>query len=137
MSERNFWNYVRKSLPDVKMYRVENRVSEGMPDVHYIKDGKSGWIELKYLAEWPARNKICVGLRLNQSFWLDEYKQLKGRCWILIRIGREFVGLIDGADAKKVYEKIPVKELLDCFVYKKFGSMSPADWAELADKITE
>jgi len=123
-------------LPDVKMYRVENRVSEGMPDVHYIRNGKSGWIELKYLDDWP-KSKICVGLRLNQSFWLNEYDELKGRCWILIRIGKDFVGMIKGSDARKVYEKITVPEFLDCLVFKKFGRMDQGDWAKLADIITE
>jgi len=119
------------------MYRVENRVSEGMPDVHYIRNGSSGWVELKYLVDWPKRNNIKIGLRLNQSFWLDEYKKLDGRCWIMIRIGTDFIGLVDGAEAKKLYEKLPVPDFLKCLAYKKFGKMTKADWAELADVITE
>jgi|TARA_R110000803_G_scaffold51919_7_gene107074 hypothetical protein len=137
MSEHNFWKYVRSSLPGIKMYRVENRVSEGMPDIHYIRNGSSGWVELKYLADWPKRNNIKIGLRLNQSFWLDEYKKLDGRCWIMIRIGTDFIGLVDGAEAKKLYEKLPVPDFLKCLAYKKFGKMTKADWAELADVITD
>ena len=55
----------------------------------------------------------------------------------MIRIGRDFVGLIDGSEAKKVYEKMPIPEFLKCLTYKKFGKMTKADWAELADIITD
>ena len=43
MSEKNFWTLIRNNLP-LKMYRVENRVAQGMPDVHYIGNGNSGWM---------------------------------------------------------------------------------------------
>ena len=76
MSEKNFWHLLRTSLP-LKMYRVENRVMRGMPDIHYInKDGESGWIELKYLNHWPEK-RVSTGLALNQVIWLKEYKKLK------------------------------------------------------------
>lgn len=136
MSERNFWNYIRKSLPDLKMYRVENRVAEGMPDVHYLRDGSSGWIELKYLADWPDK-KLSIGLRTGQSIWLDDYAKNNGQCWILLRVGRDFIGLIHGEHAQRLVEKVDVPEFLDCLTYKKFGQMSAADWEELADIITD
>ena len=52
-SEKQFWNLLRDKLPINKMYRVENKVTKGMPDIHYIHKGKSGWIELKYLDKFP------------------------------------------------------------------------------------
>ena len=55
MSEKNFWTLVRNNLP-VKMWRVENKVMKGMPDVHYLINGKSGWVELKYLNKWPKKD---------------------------------------------------------------------------------
>ena len=57
MSEKNFWNLVRNNL-DLKMYRVENRVAVGMPDVHYISEKSSGWIELKFIPILPKKGKI-------------------------------------------------------------------------------
>jgi beta-lactamase class D len=48
MSEKSFWRLLRNNLP-FKTYRVENKVMIGMPDVHYIHKGKTGWIELKYI----------------------------------------------------------------------------------------
>lgn len=67
MSEKNFWNLVRDNCP-VNMHRVENSVMRGMPDVHYIRNGQSGWIELKYLANWPSK-RFASGLMLNQMMW--------------------------------------------------------------------
>ena len=55
MSEKSFWVLIRTSLK-LKMYRVENRVRKGMPDIHYVKNGKSGWIELKYLANYKNKS---------------------------------------------------------------------------------
>ena len=134
MSESNFWTLIRNSL-GLRMYRVENRVMKGMPDVHYIRDGVSGWIELKYMAKWP-KGRVASGLTLNQCLWLKEYDQHKGRCWILIRIGRDFIGLIDGKDAKEVYDRPSAKDLYSLLSWQKHGNMKAEDWVELADTIT-
>jgi hypothetical protein len=110
MSEHSFWTLVRKNLA-LKMHRVENRVAKGTPDVHYLRDGKSGWIELKYIADWPKK-RIASGLMLNQAMWLQEYVEHKGSCWVLIRIGRDFIGLVDGKDARVLYDRPSTKGLL-------------------------
>jgi hypothetical protein len=133
MSEHSFWTLVRNNL-GLKMYRVENRVMKGMPDVHYIQDGKSGWIELKYIADWP-RKRIASGLMLNQAMWLQEYVEHKGRCWVLIRIGRDFIGLVDGRDAKVLHDRPSTKDFYSLLAWKKHGNMKTADWVELADVI--
>ena len=103
MSERNFWVLIRNSLP-IKMYRIENRVSKGMPDIHYINEAKSGFIELKYLPNWPKK-RISSGLMLNQSMWLRKYSENKGQSWVLIRIGRDFIALVDGKKSEELYNR--------------------------------
>jgi hypothetical protein len=130
MSEKNFWVLLRTSLKGMKMYRVENRVMKGMPDVHYIKDGKSGWIELKYMKDWP-RSRMSTGLKLNQSLWLKEYDEQKGQCWVLLRVGRDFVGLIHGRDAKRLFERPSRQDFFKLLSYKKLGNMKKEDWEEL------
>jgi len=134
MSEKNFWTLVRNSL-GMKMYRVENRVMKGMPDVHYVREGKSGWIELKYIPAWP-KGRVSLGLKLNQSIWLKEYDEHKGRCWVLFRVGRDFVGLIDGKDAKRIYDRPSMKDFMSCMAWSKKGNMTKQDWSDLRDKIT-
>ena len=61
MSEKNFWSYMRGALP-IKMYRVENKVSKGMPDIHFVKSGNSGWIELKFVKSFEPDKKISICL---------------------------------------------------------------------------
>ena len=136
MSEKNFWHLLRTSLP-LKMYRVENRVMRGMPDIHYInKDGESGWIELKYLNHWPEK-RVSTGLALNQVIWLKEYKRHKGHCWVLIRIGRNFIGLIDGSNSKEVYNRVSKTKFSDLLHWHKKGNMTREDWVDLSKVICD
>ena len=134
MSEQNFWTLLRSSL-DLKMYRIENKVIKGMPDVHFIKEGNSGWIELKFMRSWPKK-RMPTGLKLNQVMWLDEYAKNGGRCWILIRIGRDFIGLVNGEHAKRLYEKPSKDEFTGLLSYMKRGNMKKEDWEELTHVIT-
>ena len=133
MSESNFWALLRNKLK-LRMYRVENRVMKGMPDVHYIREGKSGWIELKYLKAWP-KNPVSTGLKLNQCLWLKEYNEHKGDCWILLRVGRDYTGLIHGREAKKIFDRPSSGQILDLMTWGKRGNMTDEDWQELADVI--
>ena len=133
MSEKNFWTLIRNSLR-LRMYRIENKVSKGTPDIHYIQGGSSGWIELKYMRDWP-KGRVSSGLMLNQCLWLKEYNANKGQGWILIRIGRDFIGLIDGKSAKEVYDRPSAKDFYSLFSWKKHGNMKEEDWAGLADAI--
>lgn len=133
MSESNFWALLRNKLK-LRMYRVENRVMKGMPDVHYIREGKSGWIELKYLKAWP-KNRVSTGLKLNQCLWLKEYNEHKGDCWILLRVGRDYTGLIHGREAKKIFDRPSSGQILDLMTWGKRGNLTDEDWQELADVI--
>ena len=77
MSEKNFWVLLRNKLP-IKMYRVENKVMKGMPDIHYLKNEESGWIELKYIHYLPKK-RVSTGLKLNQSLWAKDYVSRGGK----------------------------------------------------------
>ena len=135
MTEKNFWVLLRTSMKKLKMYRVENRVMKGMPDVHYIRDGESGWVELKYMKSWP-KTRMSTGLKLNQSLWLKEYNEHKGQCWVLIRVGRDFIGLIHGRDAKRLFDRPSRKDFFEMLSYKKMGNMNKSDWDDLQDVMT-
>ena len=133
MSEKNFWTLVRNNLP-LKMWRVENKVMKGMPDVHYLTNGKSGWVELKYLNKWPKK-RFNSGVKLNQVFWAKEYIKRKGNSWILIRIDRDFTALVDGEHAMELYNRPSKTDFFEmCCFYKK-GNMTKSDWHELAEHI--
>ena len=134
MSEKNFWTLIRNNLP-LKMYRVENKVMKGMPDVHYIdKQGNSGWIELKFLDSWPKK-VLSIGLRMNQSLWLTSYARNKGSCWVLLKVGRDYTALMKGKDADKLFRPSK-KEFFNVVHWSKKGNLSKDDWLELCDVIT-
>ena len=134
MSEKNFWTLIRNNLP-LTMYRVENRVAQGMPDVHYIRESNSGWIELKYVDNWPKK-RFVSGLRLNQAMWATKYVLNGGRSWVLIRVGRDFTILVSGNDSKQLFDRPSKKRLIEFSSWNKQGNLSSEDWKELADKIS-
>lgn len=48
-TEKKLWNSLKPRLPKKKTHaqRIENRVSEGMPDCYLCLDGVPVWLELK------------------------------------------------------------------------------------------
>ena len=131
MSEKNFWSYMRGSIP-LKMYRVENKVSKGMPDIHFVKSGNSGWIELKYVKNFETNKKINIGLKQEQHIWLKEYKSQRGKYWILLKADNTIL-LFDGAeDLTKSYKR---EDLLIKAVWVNEGNMDEEKWNSLAMHI--
>jgi|TARA_R110000751_G_scaffold20052_8_gene59198 hypothetical protein len=135
MSEKNFWNLIRINL-DLNMYRIENRVSSGMPDIHYICRGSSGWIELKYIEGFPKKGKLKIGLRLAQHLWHLYYTNSGGQTWILVRVGREGTYLIDGKYSGEIQKMPNNSSFLKMCKWKFSGNMSKNDWKGLKDAIT-
>jgi hypothetical protein len=101
MSEKQFWTFVRSNL-DLQMYRVENKVAVGMPDVHYVSECGGGWIELKYIPRFQIKGRTKIGVRKSQAIWHTNYKKYGGISWILLRVGREKIFLFEGSRAKEI-----------------------------------
>ena len=142
MSEKNFWNLIRSNL-ELNMYRIENRVSSGMPDIHYIsrspisENGSSGWIELKYIESFPKKGKLSVGLRLAQHLWHKKYRLLYGgQTWVLVRVGRDGIYLIDGKFSEKLQKLPSSSSFIKLCEWKFSGNMNKNDWKGLKDVIT-
>jgi hypothetical protein len=129
MTEHNFWRYIRSNL-NITTYRVENKVMVGMPDVHYLHEGTSGWIELKFISDWPKK-RMTTGLMLTQAMWLEEYSLNGGNSWIMFRIARDFAGLINGRDAMKVYERPSRSAFMGMLHWQASGNLQEEDWENL------
>lgn len=95
MSEANLWTYLRKKVAlQGRWVRVENRVGPGTPDVYYIVDGISGWLELKQTDAWPAREDTIVKFdhfTFEQKDWLEKENSRGGRVHVLVQIGNEYL----------------------------------------------
>ena len=134
MSEKNFWNLLRINL-EIPMYRVENRVASGMPDIHYINNGNTGWIELKYLEEFPKKGKMRIGLRQSQHLWHLRYGGHGGKTWILARIGRTGIFLINGKYSGELQRQPSSAAFIKLCSWKHTGNLTYEHWESLKQEI--
>jgi hypothetical protein len=78
--EANFWNTIRKNLPkNCYAWRVENRVTAGMPDVYAIWEGLPIWLELKVI------KANAVSLSPQQVAWHTAHSHVGGLSFILVK----------------------------------------------------
>jgi hypothetical protein len=105
MNEATLRNYVRKGLhaKGVLTTHHEDALNSGIPDLSY-SGGVNGWIELKWLEAWPKREATIVKIdhyTKEQRYFLLSRGRAGGRCWLLLRVGREHL-LFDHEGAQKV-----------------------------------
>lgn len=116
--EERAWRYLqRKGRRKWDAQRHEDRLSSGIPDVSFGARGIDGWIELKALEAWPAREdtRVDVGLSRDQALWLSRRGDAgSGRCFVLIRVGSKEWFLFRYDDAMELAsEKFTRDELID------------------------
>jgi len=105
--ESNLWVKMRSSIgPSVRMWRVENVVGTGMPDVLVIGDSVVTPVELKAVQNYPARiSKTPLlggrGLSPAQKNWHKEWQANGGRSAVIIGVQRD-VYLIRGEHADEI-----------------------------------
>jgi hypothetical protein len=94
MSESNLWRYIQKNLKSYGVLsRVENAFYKGMPDVNYLIDGVEGWIELKFISQFPARQNTIVRVphfTEEQKIWHEQRVKYKGNTTVLIQVERDY-----------------------------------------------
>lgn len=93
MSEQSaritFRTNLKKQLPSVHVQRFEDKYHAGIPDLNLCYEGCEIWVEAKYIPSLPATADqiIKVGLRIEQTLWLNNRKRVKGNCLVLVRVG--------------------------------------------------
>ena len=101
MSERHFWQKVRKGLsPFLRMQRIEDRFSKGIPDLLFAgpkhtndKVGRFGLIELKYLRAWPKRKETIVWLpewKPEQKAWFQLFGEIAHDVFLLLQAEKSY-----------------------------------------------
>ncbi|MHB1099495.1 MAG: hypothetical protein ACYCZR_08070, partial [Burkholderiales bacterium] len=94
MNEATLRSYVRKGLlaNGILTTHHEDALNPGIPDLSYSGNGVHGWIELKWLEAWPKREDTIVRIlhyTKEQKHFLLSRGRAGGRCWLLLRVGRE------------------------------------------------
>ena len=94
MNEAGVWQTLRKGMMGTGWHvtRIESSAGNGVPDVSFGIPSKNGWVELKYIAEWPKRitTLIKLPLRPEQKHWIKARGELSGDVWVFIRIENTF-----------------------------------------------
>ena len=115
-NEGAFWGKVREALhkPPVSLCRkLTDAFTAGTPDAWYAVDGRVGFLELKYLPAWPAKDTTLVslghGVTLEQRRYLDMLVQGGVPAWVLLGVAKDMFILrpqtveaiyVDGAEGK-------------------------------------
>ena len=107
MNEAGVWAYVKKGMVGSGWHcsRIESSAGNGVPDVSFGLPGINGWIEFKYIKEWPKRptTKVKLPLRPEQKHWIKVRGELSGNVWIFIKIEEVFF-LIPSEKTKQLTE---------------------------------
>lgn len=93
MRESDLWAYLRKGMiAKWHVSRIESSAGNGIPDVSFGLPNKNGWIELKYIKEWPKRpaTKVKLPLRPEQKHWIRNRGAISGNVWVLCRVQNDF-----------------------------------------------
>lgn len=138
MTEKHMRTKVVKDLRSLHAVAIENLTSSGVPDVNCT----AGWIELKWLPEWPKRESTPV--RIDhftdvQRHWLTTREKRGGKAWLMLQCKREWflftgttaaihVGHVTRSELEKLatwYSKTGLhkKELRACLTHQS-GLMS-------------
>jgi hypothetical protein len=98
MSERSkVWQPLRDKCLG-QWERIENKVVVNFPDTIYLMpDGRTGFVELRYMNDWPKRPETLtdLGIKKGQAFFLSGWVQNGGRGFVFARIGADHI-LIKG-----------------------------------------
>jgi hypothetical protein len=132
MSEKDQRRRVVKALRDLHAVAVENPARVGTPDVNFA----DGWIELKWLRQWPSKDETPVRFphfTINQKNWIQQRHNAKGKIWLLIQCKKEWV-LLDGPTAVEIVGQVPKTELVRRAIHYWPNGLNPR---ELATAISQ
>ena len=98
--EKYLWKQIRDKLNDFFIQRIETSIERGIPDVYYINNGRSGWIEGKYIRQ-PKRKttKLKVKITVEQIAWHISHARHGGLSYFLVKKGRD-VYLFKGSSGR-------------------------------------
>lgn len=99
MSEAGLWSTMRQQMGANKYWkeatRHEDSISKGIADVSYVSNGgHHGWIELKKVSQWPARDSTILRIDHytdDQRIWLKQKGRAGGFTWLFLQVARDYL----------------------------------------------
>lgn len=111
MAEKNVRTRVVRALKPLHAFAVENVCLPGTPDVNYA----GGWIELKWLPDWPKRESTPVRIAhytQKQKVWAMKRDRAGERTYLLLNVEKTNDWLLfDGIDAADLIGNATKQEL--------------------------
>ena len=110
MSESGMRGRITQALRELDAVAVENPAYPGTPDVNFVE----GWIELKWLRNWPVRETSKVPVphfTPQQRVWLRKRQAAGGNVFLLLQCKKEWL-LFDGDTAAKSIDIATRAELI-------------------------
>jgi hypothetical protein len=102
MSEKTIYHNLKKHIEEVNLWRVENRLDNGMPDYHFAaSSGRNGWIEAKYILTIDRKVKF----RPAQPQWLMNYCNTGNCALIIVKVGNIGHVIFEGSKAEELKTK--------------------------------
>ena len=116
---------VIKMLRPFDAQSVESPCQPGIPDVNCTR----GWIELKWLREWPKNIETPVRLdhyTPQQRVWAVKRRLAGGNVWLLLQCRQEWL-LFDGVIAAEKLGHVPYPELISAALMNWTTGIDPAE----------
>jgi hypothetical protein len=120
--------FMLKEFKHLHMRAVENTKGSGTPDLTYVH----GWIELKRIQEWPARQDTPLKIghfTADQRRWLRDRCDAGGNAFMLLHVDHDWL-LIHGAVAARIVGKASRQELLAHCVWMSLDGFDKTGFAD-------
>lgn len=117
MKEAGLRKKVIEMLASMDAVPVENGARPGTPDVNIT----TGWIELKKMEKWPARDTTALRVEHfspQQKIWIARRERAGGRVWVLLQVGTDYL-LLKGGVAVNLLGSSP-KEVLEAAAIRRW-----------------
>jgi hypothetical protein len=118
MNEAGVWKYIKEGMKSFWLAsRIESSAGNGIPDVVFTlpsvlkRNSRHGFMELKYIPEWPKKEDtlIKLPLRQEQKIWIMGRGAIAGGVWVLVRIADTFF-ILDYKQVIQTFQGLPKAE---------------------------
>jgi hypothetical protein len=115
MSESDLSKKVINALYPLDPMPVDNPRRPGTPDINFVE----GWMELKYMPEWPRKASTLVKFpkfSTQQRVWLVKRSVRQGNCFVFLQVKNLYL-LFEGGFAGQHFDRMTKDEMIKNALY--------------------